>query len=432
VIRFLSTRDAAPAVPVSEALVRGLAPDGGLYVPERFPAREEAALSAPADDLPGFAAALLGPYFEGDPLQSALPGICRDTFSFPVPLVFVPDASGRIRDTAVLEVFHGPTAAFKDVGARFLAACLERLPGGDRIILVATSGDTGGAVAAAFHGRPRVQVGILFPRDGVSERQEKQLTGWDANVRAFRVNGTFDDCQRLLKETLAAARTRPGAVWTTANSINIGRLLAQTVSHAWGAVAYRRARNATPGFIVPTGNAGNAVAALWARAMGLPIREVMMATNANRAIPEYFEAGTLTPRPPVKTLANAMDVGNPSNMERMLHLFERDPSLRQAASAVSVDDATIREVIAEGPERWDRVWDPHTATAIRARDLRPEPDWVAVATAHPAKFHTIVEPLAGRPVPVPPALAAILARPSRAEALDPRLEDLMAALEPRS
>jgi len=430
VIRFESTRGAAPAVPVSVALVRGLAPDGGLYVPERFPVWEAAASSA--DSLAAFAAALLGPYFEGDPLEAELPAICRDAFSFPVPLVALDDATGRTRDTAVLESFHGPTAAFKDVGARFLAACLERLPGDERVILVATSGDTGGAVAAAFHGRPRVQVGILFPRGGVSERQEKQLTGWDGNVRAFRVNGTFDDCQRLLKETLAAARTRPGAVWTTANSINSGRLLAQTASHAWGAAAYRRRRNEAPGFIVPTGNAGNAVAALWAKVMGLPIREVMMATNANRVIPEYFSGAPLAPRPPVRTLANAMDVGNPSNMERMLHLFERRPELRAAAGAVPVEDAVIREVIAEGPGRWGQVWDPHTATAIRVRDLRPEPHWVAVATAHPAKFHTVVEPLIGKPVAVPPDLAAILARPSRAESLEPRLLDLMAALEPGS
>lgn len=426
-IRFRSTRGAAPAVSVSEALVDGLAPDGGLYVPERFPAWD-----ASADDgasLPAFAARFLQPYFEGDPLEAALPDLCRDAFSFPVPLVFLEDATGRTRDTAVLEVFHGPTAAFKDVGARFLASCLERLPGPERVILVATSGDTGGAVAAAFHNRPRVRVGILFPEGGVSERQERQLTGWGGNVRAFRVEGTFDDCQRLLKETLAAGRSRPGAAWTTANSINIGRLLAQTVSHAWGAAAYRRERGAGAGFIVPTGNAGNGVAALWAKAMGVPITEVILAANANRVIPEYFASGILTPRPPVHTLANAMDVGNPSNMERMLNLFDDHPDLGRAVSSVSVEDATIREVIAEGPARWGQVWDPHTATAVHVRETHPEPHRVVVATAHPAKFHGIVEPLVGRSVPVPPDLAAILARPSRAEALRPRLEDLLAALE---
>jgi threonine synthase len=443
-MQFVSTRGGAPPAGFSEAMVRGLAPDGGLYIPERFPLFDPAGLAG-APPLPELAARVLAPFFEGDPLAGSLGEICREAFDFEVPLVFPADrgdpapagpvAEGRfdgpalrgpVGATAILELFHGPTAAFKDLGARFMAACLSRVPdagAGPRTVLVATSGDTGGAVAAAFHGRPGIEVGILFPKGGVSGRQERQLTAWGGNVRAFAVTGTFDDCQRVLKEAFADDGWRQTRRLTTANSINIARLLPQTVYYASTALAYRRARGVAPGFVVPSGNAGNVTAAFWARAMGFPVGDLVLAANANRTLPDFFASGRWEPRPSVATLANAMDVGDPSNMERLLALYPDAGALRAAAESVGVNDATIRRVIAEGPPRWGRIWDPHTATAVFAREQVDSPDWVIVSTAHPAKFETIVEPLVGVPVPVPPALAAILARPGRCTEVAPELAD---------
>ncbi len=443
-MRFVSTRGGAPPVGFSEALRAGIAPDGGLYVPERFPVHDPDRFD-PAAPLPDFAALVLAPFFEGDPLAGGLGAVCAGAFTFPVPLV-APERTpgGAMERTAVLELFHGPTAAFKDVGARFLAGCLLALDAGTadsargggpqggergpRTVLVATSGDTGGAVASAFHGQPGVEVVILFPRGGVSGRQEHQLTAWGGNVRAFAVRGTFDDCQRMLKAALADGEFRTGRRLTTANSINIARLLPQTVYYARAALAYRRERGTVPGFIVPSGNVGNATAALWAREMGFPVGHLVLAANANRPLPDYFATGRFTPRPSVRTLANAMDVGNPSNLERVRALFPELDALRHRADAVSVDDDTIRAVIAAGPERWGRVWDPHTATAVHVREALPTPDWIVVATAHPAKFDSVVEPLVGHAIPVPPALAAILARPARSEELEAEPAALRRAL----
>lgn len=433
-MKFVSTRGRAPAVGFSEAILAGLAPDGGLYVPEHWPRIDRSAFGSEArfDEL---ATELLGPFLEGDPLERELGTICAAAFDFPLPLVPLE------RDTAVLELFHGPTAAFKDFGARFLAACLERLLGrepragagaADLTILVATSGDTGAAVAAAFHHQARTRVGVLFPKGGVSRRQEHQLTCWDDNVHAFAVRGSFDDCQRMVK----AAFSRPG--WprhgrlSSANSINVGRLLPQAAYYAVAGARYQRETGRTPGFVVPSGNLGNSVGAFWARRMGFPVRHVALATNSNRVVADWFESGAWRPRTTVRTLANAMDVGEPSNMERLLHLYEGEPEgLREQASALAVDDETIRRVIAAGPERWGRVWCPHTATAVRFREQLGTPDWIIVATAHPAKFDSIVEPLVGRPVPLPPGLAELLRRPTRVTEIGPGLEELLAHLDPQ-
>ncbi|HEX8351677.1 MAG TPA: threonine synthase, partial [Pyrinomonadaceae bacterium] len=300
-MRFRSTRSARPTLGLSEAMLTGLAPDGGLYVPEGFPAfapEEFDGLESWRD----VGERLLKPFFEGDALGAHLAEICEEAFDFPLPLRDLDD------ETAVLELFHGPTAAFKDVGARFLAACVSRLPG-RRTVLVATSGDTGGAVAAAFHGRPDVRVVILFPRGKVSPRQQQQLTCWGANVRAFAVRGDFDDCQRVVKAAFADRAWAESHGLLSANSINLGRLLPQAVYYAAASLWYLRGRGARPGFVIPAGNLGNAVAAFWARRMGLPVREVVLAANANRAVPDYFDSGNWAARTTVATLANAMDVG---------------------------------------------------------------------------------------------------------------------------
>lgn len=421
-MRFVSTRGLAPAVFFSEAMGQGLAPDGGLYVPERFPRIDPAEVER-APSYAAAAARVLEPFLEGDRLAADLAHLCARAFDFPVPLEPIGPA------TSVLELFHGPTAAFKDFGARFLAECIAATSdasgdGRPVTVLVATSGDTGGAVAAAFAGRPGMRVAVLYPKGGVSPRQEHQLTCWGGNVRAFAVRGTFDDCQRMAKGAFADATIRGACRLTSANSINIGRLLPQVAYYAVASVRRRDATGAEPGFVVPAGNVGNAVGAFWAKRIGFPVRRLALATNANRTIVDWFETGEWRPRPSRPTLANAMDVGDPSNMERVFQLYPDRGALLRDATARAIDDATIREVIAAGPERYGRVWCPHTATAMRVReDLGPE-DWVVVATAHPAKFDTIVEPLVGHVVEPPPRLAELLSRPTEVTEIEAALAEL--------
>ena len=338
-MRFRSTRSARPTLGLSEAITSSLAPDGGLYVPESFPEFTTADFEG-LESWRDVGERLLTPFFEGDALRPHLALICEEAFNFPLPLRELDN------ETAVLELFHGPTAAFKDVGARFLAACISRLPG-RRTVLVATSGDTGGAVAAAFDGRPDVRVVVLFPEGKVSPRQQHQLTCWGDNVRAFAVRGDFDDCQRVVKTAFADRAWAESHGLLSANSINLGRLLPQTVYYAAASLWYLRSHGEQPGFVVPTGNLGNAVAAFWARRMGLPVRELALAANANRAVPDYFDSGAWAARPTVATLANAMDVGNPSNAERLLDLHTDFAELRHIARAFSINDGEIERTIKE-------------------------------------------------------------------------------------
>jgi threonine synthase len=430
--RFRSSRDPALIAGFSAALLQGLAPDGGLYLPCAWP-RLTPAEFAGAEQLAEVAVPLLAPFLAGDPLGTALAAVASEAFNFPAPLVPLTD-DGRL---AVLELFHGPTAAFKDFGARFLAACFARLRRGAAqplTILVATSGDTGGAVAAAFHERPGITVAVLFPKGLVSPTQERQLTCWGGNVRSLAVRGTFDDCQRLVKQAFADPQLRARGALSSANSINLGRLLPQVVYYAATSLQVWRAHGERSSFVVPSGNLGNALACLWARELGLPIAEVALAHNANRTVPDYLESGQWRPRASVATLASAMDVGDPSNMERLRTLFPELAALRAAVSAVSVDDEAIRARIRQGFREFGQVWCPHTATAAEAWERLPEERrrrgrWVLVGTAHPAKFREIVEPLTGTPVAVPETLAKLFARPSSCVEIDASLDALRAALE---
>jgi threonine synthase len=331
----------------------------------------------------------------------------------------------------VLELFHGPTAAFKDFGARFLAAALERVPRDDArrtTILVATSGDTGGAVASAFHRRPWVDVVVLYPRGLVSARQEKQLACWGGNVRTLSVAGTFDDCQRMVKDAFVDRELAGALRLSSANSINVGRLLPQMVYYAWAALELARTDGQAPNFIIPAGNLGNALACIWARESGLPIGEILLASNANATVPDYLASGAWRPRASVATLASAMDVGNPSNMERLRWLFPDLGTLRGKLTATSVNDVAIRETIRRDHRELGQTWCPHTATAAcayhRLEPARRTGRWVLVATAHPAKFDDIVEPLIGAAVPVPPSLAVLLSLPSRQTGIEPTREAL--------
>jgi threonine synthase len=274
---------------------------------------------------------------------------------------------------------------------------------------------------------------VLFPRGQVSPRQRHQLACWGDNVRSFEVAGTFDDCQAMVKGAFADPEMSAAYRLGAANSINIGRLLPQLVYHAAASLWHWREAGTVASFIVPTGNLGNAMACVWARAIGMPIGHIILATNANRTIPDFLATGDWQPRPSVQTPASAMDVGNPSNMERLRHLFPDLGDLRQAVEAYPVEDAAIRAQIARDFERYGDIWCPHTATALRAYDELPaarrrgEP-WIVIATAHPAKFDNIVEPIIGRPVDVPPALAQLLRLPVHAEPIDANLDALRAAM----
>jgi threonine synthase len=293
---------------------------------------------------------------------------------------------------------------------------------------VATSGDTGGAVAAAFHEHPEIQVIVLFPKNKISPRQQQQLTCWGESVRAFAVRGDFDDCQRIVKSAFANRLWADAQGLLSANSINLGRLLPQTVYYAAAGLWYLRKRGRVPGFIVPTGNLGNAVAAFWARRMGLPVREIILATNANDAVPTYFSSGSWKPHSTVATLANAMDVGNPGNMERLQDLHPEIEELRRIAQSFSVSDQEITGTIAGDYRNRQLIWCPHTATAVHVRERLSSPHWIVVATAHPAKFESVVEPLIGRSLNMPPSLAQLFEAPSRFEEIDPEFDALKEAL----
>ena len=412
-----STRGAAADLPLADALLRGTAADGGLYVPERLP-RGEVHTPAPPT-LRASALAVLGPFFAGDRLAPELSAMLGEAFTFPVDLV---PLGGQAN--FALELFHGPTAAFKDFGARFLAACMRRLHparAGTRTVLVATSGDTGGAVASAFHRMAGVRVVLLYPEGRVSPRQAHQLGAFGDNVTALRVSGTFDDCQRMVKAAFADPALEPLRL-TSANSISLGRLLPQLAYHAHAAWSLVGMAEAGPlNLVIPTGNLGNALAAVWARELGAPIGDIVLATNANRTLVEFFDSGLYRARPSVATLANAMDVGDPSNFERLVWTFPKLTTLRTRVRARAVADPDISRTIQEGERRHGQVFCPHTAAGVHVlQQLRAEGatgTWAVVATAHPAKFESIVEALVGHPVPVPPALAELLSRPSHAEPL---------------
>lgn len=434
-MRFISTRG-NQETDLLGAVIQGLAADGGLFVPDELPHFEPGDITG--ESLADVAAGLLAPFFADSPLAPRLAEICADALDFPVPLCAL---RGDPEPLSVLELFHGPTAAFKDVGARFLAAVMERaLPLVEArdtrpvTILVATSGDTGGAVAAAFHGRRGIRVAVLYPRGQVSPRQQHQLNCWGGNVRSFEVDGAFDDCQALVKAAFADPRLSRRQRLGAANSINIGRLLPQVAYHAAAGLWHWREHGTRLNVIVPTGNLGNGVACIWARAVGMPIGKIVLAVNANRTIPEFLATGEWQPRASRQTLASAMDVGNPSNMERLRHLLPEFGELRSSVEAYPVDDASIRAQIAQDERRFGRVWCPHTATGFWAYDHLPESrraghSWVVCATAHPAKFEAIVEPIVGHEVPVPPSLQALLARPAHCVPLQASLGGLADALD---
>jgi threonine synthase len=434
IMKFVSTRG-GKSVDLDTALVQGIASDGGLFLPDVLPNLSVEALSNESSEH-ALAKIFLTSFFEGSRLASELDEIIAETFFFEIPKTQLPVENGRCD---LLELFHGPTAAFKDVGAKFLAACLSRLEGDDArplTILVATSGDTGGAVAAAFNKRPGMRVVVLYPDGMVSNRQAHQLTCWSDNVLSLAVNGTFDYCQTIVKTALADASLSAKHRFSSANSINIGRLLPQAVYYANASIAHWKETGNKPGFIIPTGNLGNAFSCFLAREVGLPIGDIVLVTNANRIINDYLGGAEWAPRTSVQTLASAMDVGNPSNMERLRFVGGEAKELAKKVKSLSVTDEEITQQIAQNYQDWNIATCPHTATATFAwRNLsapaRIEQDWILVATAHAAKFEQIVEPIIGSTVEPPPELAEILEKPSRVEKIDASMSAFEQVLERR-
>jgi threonine synthase len=396
-------------------LFEGLAPDGRLYMPESIARWSPVDLSAlPSMSLVEIGIRVLRPFTAGEISEEALDGIVRGALDFPMPLVEVEPG------VHALELFHGPTLAFKDVGARVMARLIASLhDGGDPItILVATSGDTGGAVGHAFHGVPNTRVAILYPRGRVSPTQEAQLTMFNgepgSNVRAYAIAGVFDDCQRIVKSAFADVGLRARVRLSSANSINIGRLLPQMVYY-FHAVARLWSGRPRIHLSTPSGNFGNLTAGLMAARAGLPIASFAAATNVNDVVPAYLRTGRFEPRASIATIANAMDCGHPSNFDRMLWLYGGSAdAMRRDIRGSRHDDDEVRATIRRIDRDRGYLLDPHSAIAYLGAVSAPAaPDGEArvfLATAHPAKFAEVVEPIVGRPIAKPPALAEALAR----------------------
>lgn len=420
-----STRDPRTRARFGEAMTQNLAPGGGLYMPLALP------VFADVDqllDLPWLerSTAILQRFLGDEYGEAEIAAVARDAFDFPVPLVQVSD------NVHALELFHGPSLAFKDFGARFLARMLrlerERQgTDGPLTVLTATSGDTGAAVALAFWRMPGARVVVLYPRGRVSPLQERQFAALGDNVLALAVDASFDHCQALAKACFADRTLTAELGLTSANSINIARLTAQILYYFEAVAALRRANaTALPVIAVPSGNFGNLCAGLYAWKMGLPARAFVAATNANKTVPEYLESGEYHPRPSVATLSNAMDVGDPSNWERIAHLFGRDwQALRSGLRWGSLDDdetrASVRALDAQG-----FTADPHSAVAwaVLRRRLQRKETGIFLATAHSAKFQEVLEPVLGRKIPLPPTLAELVDRPVLAESMVPEVEVL--------
>ncbi|WP_059369252.1 threonine synthase [Treponema endosymbiont of Eucomonympha sp.] len=442
---YTDTRNPSVKTDFASAVTLGMnAATGGLYIPCSYPRLPDSLLSG-ASVPPFFDVALeTAKLYAGDEIPPRnLKAIIADAYPFDAPLVRLAD------ETSVLELFHGPTCAFKDFGARFMARVMSYFNrNADRRlhILVATSGDTGSAVGSAFYQVPGLDVTILYPAGKISPLQEKQLSTFDGNIRALKVSGTFDDCQKLVKTAFTDDALRAALRLSSANSINISRLLPQSFYYIHSSLALRAALAEEDRvddvviMVVPSGNFGNLTSGLIAREMGAPIDGFVAATNANKTVPDWLASGNYEPRPSVPTLSNAMDVGAPSNYERIAAMYSLEQA-RRLCAACWLDDAGTLEAIRECGERSGYLLDPHGAVAWQAwSDLRPQagsdarvrrgtitniPEWhdklagrkangVILETAHPAKFSETVQKACGRNAPLPERLAKVLALPERA------------------
>lgn len=415
-MKLYSTKDKHALVDLKEAVFRGLPPDNGLYMPKEIPVLPaDFFASLPDMSFPEIGFRVCQGLFQGAIPEEDLREIVYEAINFPAPLVRLTDHQ------FILELYHGPSLAFKDFGARFMARLMSYFnqgEAGDLVILVATSGDTGGAVAAGFYDMPGIQVVILYPSGKVSPLQEKQLTTLGKNITALEVDGTFDDCQALVKQAFLDETLQSRIRLSSANSINISRLIPQSFYYF---EAYKQLPIGDDPvvFCVPSGNFGNLTAGLLAQQMGLPIHHFIAATNINDVVPTYLWEGLFQPRPSVRTLSNAMDVGNPSNFARMLDVFSGPEAMdegtwkamRSAISGYAFTDEETERAVRGVFSRHQYLLDPHGAVGYLALDAyqreHPGARGIVLETAHPAKFLEDMERVLGREVEVPARLAAL-------------------------
>ena len=415
-MKFYSTNKQSPIVDFKEATIKGQAPDKGLYFPEVIPQVDKNLINDIADfSNEEIAFRVIKPYVGNSITDEKLFQIVSETVNFPIPLVKINDSIFS------LELFHGPTLAFKDIGARFMSRCLGHFVKDDArkvTVLVATSGDTGGAVANGFYDVDGVEVVILYPSGKVSPVQEKQLTTLGKNIKAIEVEGTFDDCQQMVKQAFTDKDINDKLFLTSANSINVARWLPQQFYYFF---AYRQwfsnsplgDRGNPPVISVPSGNFGNICAGILAMQSGLPVHHFIAACNANDIVTEYLQSQELKPRQAVATLSNAMDVGNPSNFVRILEIFHHQfPELKSKLSSYSITDAETTATIKEVYEKDNYVLDPHGAVGYlslqRYLQNYPEQKGMVLETAHPVKFPDAVESCIGKPIQIPAAVQSIM------------------------
>jgi threonine synthase len=410
-MKFVSTTSPSTSATFKEALLRGIATNGGLFVPLSLPTLPKNFFEKlPTLSLHDIGTVVTSLFIEEIPSKNLLEIIQR-AWTFPIPLVKLED------DLYLLELFHGPTSAFKDVGARFMAEVLSYFlvrEHQDITILVASSGDTGGAVARGFHNAPHIHVYILYPSGKISRLQEQQMTTLGGNIHAIEIDGTFDDCQRLVKQSLADKEIARSRTLTTANSINLGRLLPQIAYYVWGIAQLRSLYSYTdpPVFVVPSGNIGNLTAGVYAQQMGAPIHHFLAATNANEVLPNYLQSGVFNPRPSIQTFSNAMDVGNPSNLSRLQFLFSNDVrKLRDNVTATRISDEETLSEIRSTYERTGTILDPHTAVGVAAARRNPSrAPMIVTATAHAAKFPDVIQQAIGKTAELPQSLQKAMSK----------------------
>ncbi|MBO4447693.1 MAG: threonine synthase [Bacteroidales bacterium] len=420
---YYSTNGKAPEATLKKAVQNGLAEDRGLYMPRRIPQLPYSFFAGMADmDFQEISCAVADAFFGEDIPAEDLHRIVRETLSFDCPTYQIEE------NIWVLELFHGPTLAFKDVGARFMARLLAYFSDGSPVnVLVATSGDTGSAVANGFLGVEGVRVFVLYPKGKVSPIQECQFTTLGQNITALEIDGCFDDCQALVKNAFMDTELRARMTLTSANSINVARFLPQSFYYFNSCASLRRAGVSEPPVIcVPSGNFGNICAALFAAEMGLPVRRFIAANNSNSVFYDFLQTGVYTPRPSIQTLANAMDVGDPSNFARIWELYGRNAdNIRQRISGAVVDDKTIERTIQQCLEDTGYLLDPHGACGYRAlKDgLKPGEKGIFCETAHPAKFKEKVEAITWQDVDVPERLAEFMKGTKQSVALSRNYSD---------
>ena len=407
-MNFTSTNKKSKSVPFLEAMRQGLAPDGGLYMPDEIPVLPDSFWKN-LDKLSfnEIAFQIAKPFLSDELSDQELQSVIEDAFDFPVSIKSVG------KDNFVLELYHGPTLAFKDFGARFMARLFSekaRKDAEEVTILVATSGDTGSAVAHGFYKVDGVNVCLLYPKGKVSKLQEKQMATLGENVTALEVDGVFDDCQRLVKQAFTDDELNSKMLLSSANSINIARLLPQSFYYAFAVSELQKKGIDRPVFSVPSGNFGNLTAGLLAMKMGMPAKHFLAATNVNDVVPEYLKGDEFQPRNSIQTISNAMDVGNPSNFARMQHLFDfSDSNIRQTLTGYSYSDEETRETIVDVFEQFGYLLCPHTAIGYRAaKEYQKENGEnipvVTLATAHPVKFSDVIEPEINEVIEVPERL----------------------------